>query len=227
MNARLRHNRAIVPTSISRTIARGRVVRRQHQRLTGRTSPTISPRRIVQLSHRRAMNARLRHNRAIVPKPLVLHPVSPSRAGTNPLHGRKRLRQPSASSSARLLLQRRGRRHRLSISKRNRRRPRRKSRKKNGGSGISRSLQVSKGSGFKRSEYLHDGPHRKEATSGPSQIVPKRHHIQAWYEGKHGLGGTLVKERHQGKRHALPSAPIQGARHRYRDPHAPPSPASP
>jgi hypothetical protein len=103
------------------------------------------------------MNARLQRNRTIVPKPLVLHPVSPNRAGTNPLHGRKRLCQPSASSSARLPLRRRSRRHRLSTSKRNRRRPRRKSRKRNRGSGISRSLQVSKGSAFKRSDVNSTG----------------------------------------------------------------------
>ena len=128
---------------LSPTVARRRIVRRQHQRITSPIRPRrLVPRRIVPRSHRRAHR---QCNRITVPKPLVLHPVSPSRTGTNPHRGCKRLRRPSASSSALLLPQRRSRRRHPRASNKSRKRPLRKSRKRNDRNGNSKSLQVSRG----------------------------------------------------------------------------------
>ncbi len=128
--------RAIVPRRTSRTIGRSRIARLRHSRaiVPRRTSRPIGRSRIV----------RLRHNRAIVPNPAVPNPIVPSRPGTSPLRGRKRLHQASARSSARLR-RRLSRHRRLSASNRKRRRPRRKSGKRNGRSGNSSSLRVSRG----------------------------------------------------------------------------------
>ncbi len=130
-----------------RITGRRRIVRRPHQQRTGQANQAMSrshlvPRRLAPLSHRCVMTGRRRHNRITVPKPLVLHPVSPSRTGTNLLRGRKQLRRASASNSARL--QRRpGPRLRRNASNRNpnrsseKRTRRRKSRRARSGEFIS------------------------------------------------------------------------------------------